>query len=134
MGKGTRSVRDYRGRVVVLNLWATWCGPCKDELPQLERLHRQLAARGVTVVGVSVDAGARSDVVVRDVVRRSGITYDVLHDPTGAVQRAYRAMGVPTTVLIDRHGVVRRQVLGPFRWDDAATRSAGAALLAGKTP
>lgn len=103
---GTRSLASYRGRVVLLNIWATWCQPCRDELPTLEILHHEFAARGLSVVAISVD-GPGTEAVVRRFVADHRLTFDILHDPAGLVVSTLAARGIPVSVLIDRAGVVR---------------------------
>jgi thiol-disulfide isomerase/thioredoxin len=101
-----------RGEVVVLNFWATWCGPCKLEMPSLQSLHEDRADDGVVVLGLATDVG--SGTAVTDFVADRGITY-----PIGRATRAHRSafggiVGIPTTYLIDRNGIVRHKVVGYF--------------------
>jgi cytochrome c biogenesis protein CcmG, thiol:disulfide interchange protein DsbE len=115
---------SYLGDVVVLNIWATWCAPCVYEMPALQRLHEQLADDGVRVVAVSVDAAAggfgafgQPGGDVREFRDRYGLTFDILHDPSGRIQSRYQVNGLPTTFIIDREGRIRRKVLGARDWD-----------------
>jgi cytochrome c biogenesis protein CcmG, thiol:disulfide interchange protein DsbE len=118
------ALHDYRGAVVLLNIWATWCPPCVEEMPALQRLHEALADHGLRIVAVSVDAPLGvpgvfglpgGDVAAfRD---RFGLTFDILHDPSGDIQPRYQVNGLPTTFLIDRDGRIRRKVLGAAEWD-----------------
>lgn len=121
----TVSLEALRGRVVLLNIWATWCPPCRWEMPALERLHRELHDEGLEVVAVSVDAApGELDFVgkpggdVRALVRDLGLTFTILLDPQGEVQRRYGVVGLPTTFLVGRDGRVVERVLGPARWDE----------------
>jgi peroxiredoxin len=109
------SLESLRGQVVLVNLWASWCPPCLDEMPSLERLHRQLKALGLVVLGVSAD---RELEPAEAVVQKLGLTFSILHDPEAEVGRAYRATGYPETFLIDRRGVLRQIYVGPIEWDD----------------
>lgn len=94
---------SLRGAPVLLNVWATWCHPCRDEIPVLEELHRQYAPQGLRVVGVTIDnAGRTAD--IRSFARQYGMTYPIWHDPDQYVMPAFSVIGVPTTVLIDRAG------------------------------
>ena len=120
----TVSLADFRGKVVLLNAWATWCAPCRTEMPALERVHRRLAPRGLAVVAVSQDAapgglgalgGPEGDVA--RFAAELGLTFPILLDPAGRLQDRYRITGLPTTFLIDRHGRIARRVLGPAEWD-----------------
>jgi cytochrome c biogenesis protein CcmG, thiol:disulfide interchange protein DsbE len=108
---------DLRGQPVLLNLWATWCIPCRKEVPELQALHEKHAARGLIVVGVSVDDGSADD-AVRDFVKEFGLTYTILRDPTQSVYAAFFVPGVPATFLIDRTGKVAWRLMGPFRSSD----------------
>jgi cytochrome c biogenesis protein CcmG/thiol:disulfide interchange protein DsbE len=108
--RAERSLASYRGRVVVLNFWASWCEPCRDESPLLERWHRRLAHRGATVVGVDamdVDSDAAA------FARRYRLTYPLLHDGDGAGARAFGTRGFPETFVIDRRGRVAALRRGP---------------------
>jgi len=109
------TLADYRGRVVLLNLWATWCEPCRVEMPSLERLSRKLGSSGFTVVAVSIDEDG--DSVVAAFARDLGLTFDILHDQTGAMKQAYQATGVPETWVISPDGVIIKKVIGPSEWD-----------------
>jgi peroxiredoxin len=118
------SLSTFHGDVVLLNVWATWCPPCVKEMPALQRLHEQLADAGLSIVAVSVDAppslgnvmGAFSG-DIRAFADRFGLTFTVLHDPSGRIQARYQVNGLPTTFLIDREGRIRRKVLGAAEWD-----------------
>lgn len=106
------SSEALQGRVVVVNFWATWCGPCKLEMPALQSLHEDKAADGVVVIGLSTDAGGVEP--IREFLAERGITY-----PVGRASRAHRSAfggirGIPTTFVIDREGVVQHRVVGYF--------------------
>jgi cytochrome c biogenesis protein CcmG, thiol:disulfide interchange protein DsbE len=104
-------LRDLRGEVVLLNVWATWCFPCRREMPAFEELHRELGDQGLRIVAVSVDAaGATSD--IRDFVHEYDLSFDILHDPARHVSRAFQTIGVPETFLIDARGRLRRHWIG----------------------
>jgi len=109
------TLADYRGRVVLLNLWATWCEPCRVEMPSLERLSRKLGGDGFTVVAVSIDED--DDSVVAAFARDLGLSFDILHDQTGAMKQTYQATGVPETWVISPDGVIIKKVIGPSEWD-----------------
>lgn len=123
-----RTLADYRGQVVLLNLWATWCGPCEWEMPSLEALHREFASRGLRIVAVAVDDPGFED-RVRDFVVRHGLTFEVLSEGSGQIERIFQARGIPATYLIDRRGILRKRVAGAVRWDSDANRALVAQLL-----
>lgn len=108
-----RRLADFRGKVVVLNYWATWCPPCVDEMPSLEKLHRSLAERGLAVVAISVDERF-SDIV--DFVKSYGVTFTILHDNGRKVARSYQSFKYPETYIIDRDGRLQSKVIGPRDW------------------
>ncbi|HUP01015.1 MAG TPA: TlpA disulfide reductase family protein [Gemmatimonadota bacterium] len=122
------ALADLEGDVVLLNVWATWCAPCREEIPALQSLHVARAADGLRIVGVSVDArGAVDD--VRRFAGEFGITYELWHDPAEGVATAFLLHGVPSTVLIDREGIVRWRHVGPIREDDPGLMAALSAAL-----
>jgi len=112
------TLADYRGRVVLLNVWATWCQPCRIEMPAMERLSRDLAGTDFRIVAVSVDEGDSS--VVNAFAKELGLTFDILHDRSGAIKRSYQTTGVPESFVIDRHGVIVKKVIGASQWDGPA--------------
>jgi len=109
------SLADYRGKVVLVNIWATWCQPCRIEMPSMERLHRKLAGNDFAVVAVSVDEA--DSATVMQFARDLGVTFDVLHDRAGAIRRLYQTTGVPESFVIERDGVIVKKVIGPAEWD-----------------
>lgn len=111
------SLADLRGQTVLLNVWATWCHPCRDELPDLQRLHEANAARGLRIVGVSVDAAGQEAEVVA-FAREYGVTYDVWLDPKESVSSTFRTIGVPSTFLIAPDGTLLWRHVGPVKADD----------------
>ena len=105
------SLADYRGEVVLLNVWATWCFPCIREMPSLDALHRDLSDEGLRVVAVSVDgAGDVGD--IRAFVAEHGLSMTILHDPQQRVPRAFATRGVPETFLIGRDGTLLKHWIG----------------------
>ncbi len=111
---GELDLAALRGRVVVLNFWATWCPPCVEEMPSLERLHRALSDDGLAVVTVSVD---EDEAVLRRFVEQHGLTFPILRDPGGKAAGAFRTTGYPETFELDAQGVVREHYVGPADWD-----------------
>jgi peroxiredoxin len=97
-------LNEQRGRVVLVNFWATWCGPCRQEMPHLNRLYEKYRASGLVLLGVNVDENTRAAV---DVAAKLGVTFPVLPDTDKTVSRLYDLRAMPSTVLIDRDGRVR---------------------------
>ena len=104
---------ELRGKVVVLNYWATWCPPCIEEMPSLEKLHEALASKGLAVVAVSVDERF-SD--IERFVDEWNLTFTVLHDDGMKVSRSYRTFKYPETYIIDRMGRLKSKVVGARDW------------------
>ena len=114
------SLAGLRGQVVLLNIWATWCGPCREEMPSMQRLHGQLGAQGLKIVAVSIDGEGTGTQRAGDVAafaREFGLTFPIWLNPSGDIQRTYRTTGVPETFLIGRDGVIRKKVIGATEWD-----------------
>lgn len=118
---------DYRGKVLLLNVWATWCGPCRTEMPSMERLQRAFADTDFRVVAVSVDQSRSA--AVGEFATELGLTFDILHDPTGEIQRRYRTTGVPESWVIDRQGTIVKKVVGATEWDSPSTLALVRTLL-----
>jgi cytochrome c biogenesis protein CcmG, thiol:disulfide interchange protein DsbE len=117
------SLRDQRGKVVLLNVWATWCHPCRDEIPELQAIHTRYRARGLELVGVSVDADG-SDDAIRAFMKDFEMTYPVWRDPDERVSTQFLVVGVPATFLIDREGVLRWRKTGPIQPNDTTLSAA----------
>ena len=116
------TLADFRGRIVLLNLWATWCVPCRKEMPALDRLQAKLAGPGFAVVALSIDHRGR-DAVAR-FYRELGLTsLGIYIDKSASVTYAVSAVGMPTTLLIDAEGRELGRVIGPAEWDGAAMLS-----------
>lgn len=111
-----RTLQDFQGRVVVLNLWATWCAPCRKEMPSLDRLQAKLGGDDLEVIALAVDRGDISKII--GFYEELGVTnLTIYHDPTAKAGRTLRAPGLPTTLVIDRDGGEIGRVLGDAEWD-----------------
>jgi peroxiredoxin len=119
---------DLREDVVLLNVWATWCPPCRDEIPALQALHETYSDRGLQIVGVSVDAQHDRD-NIRPFADGYGVTYTLWHDPADEIRTRFRVIGVPTTLLIDREGRIVWRHVGPVTEDDPGLNAAVQAAL-----
>jgi peroxiredoxin len=119
------SLEDLEGKVVLLNVWATWCAPCRFEMPSMQRLHEAVDDDDFVVLAVSVDAGQAGEPdgfgrIAGDVpgyIAENGYTFTVWHDPPGSIQRTYQTTGVPESFVIGRDGVIYKKVAGPTEWD-----------------
>ena len=111
------SLAGVRGTVVLLNTWATWCHPCRDEIPELQALHEKYKNRGLQVVGVSVDVDG-ADTAIREFMTEFAMTYPVWRDPAERISSQFLVVGVPTTFLVDRQGVLRWRKTGPIQPGD----------------
>jgi peroxiredoxin len=122
------TLADFKGQVVLLNVWATWCEPCKVEMPSMEQLQREMGPRGLKIVAVSIDEGGAD--VVRQFVSAFGLTFRVLHDPTRAIERIYQTTGVPESFVINRQGRIVKKVIGAADWDATINKDLMRRLLA----
>jgi peroxiredoxin len=120
-------LRDFRGRVVLLNFWATWCAPCREEMPALETLAQELGPQGLAVVGVNAKE-SRSK--VEAFVREHGLRFPILLDPDGRAVEAYQVFGLPATFVVDRRGTLVGTVLGIRDWTGPDARAYLRQLLA----
>ncbi len=108
----TISLAELRGEVVLLNLWATWCAPCRHETPFLQDIHERYRDEGFRIVGISMDTRDAADDVAM-FVEEYGVTYTILHDPRMRGMELYQVLGLPATFLIDREGTLRWMMYGP---------------------
>jgi cytochrome c biogenesis protein CcmG, thiol:disulfide interchange protein DsbE len=129
-----KSLRDdYKGQVVLLNIWATWCGPCRIEMPSIEKLYREFGPKGLRVVAVNAADPDAADSTVRQFAEGFGLTFDVLRDMPAAGQDSitatYRTRGYPESFVIDKNGVIRKKWIGPDDWASQGNRALIANLL-----
>lgn len=118
---------DFKGKIVLLNFWATWCPPCKEEMPSMERLYRRYKDRGFTILAVSIDTGGAAPVAA--FVKKFGLTFPVGLDPKLAIANEYRVRGLPSTFLIDKTGNIAAVAVGPRDFNSAAAHAVVEALL-----
>jgi cytochrome c-type biogenesis protein len=112
------SLASQRGKVVLLNVWATWCHPCRTEIPELIALYDQYRERGLELIGVTIDAEG-ADAEIRSFMDEFGMTFPIWHDPESRVLTEFLAIGVPSTFLIDKDGILRWRKLGPVASNDS---------------
>ncbi|MNC89555.1 Thiol-disulfide oxidoreductase ResA [compost metagenome] len=115
---------------MLLNVWATWCHPCREEIPELRVLHERYRGRGLEVIGVSVDA-AGNEQGIREFMNEFQMSYPVWHDPDEQVSTQFLLVGVPATFLIDRAGIMRWRRTGPIQPGDTTLTSAIERALGG---
>ena len=120
---GSYDLAAEKGKVVLLNIWATWCGPCRYEIPELVKLQNTYGKEGFEVVGVSVD-GPESANEIAPFVQASGINYPIVHDPDGVIADLFETNVLPTSALIDREGKVVWTHMGIVEADDEQLLSA----------
>ncbi len=109
------TLSQFRGQVVVLNFWATWCAPCVEEIPSLVEMQRRLKAKGVTVLAVSVDV---NEGAYRQFVKDHNVNLLTVRDPSGKSNQIYGTFKFPETYVIDRAGVMRRKFIGAVDWTE----------------
>ena len=129
---GKLRLADLKGKVVFLNLWATWCPPCKEEMPAMERLWRRYKDQGLVVIALSMDASGAT--AVKPFIEEAKYTYRVGLDPKMEIAQLYGARSLPSTFIIDRSGALRAIALGPRDWDGGASFAYFDALLKNGKP
>ena len=120
--------KQYGGSVTLINIWATWCLPCREEMPAMQRLFDSTTARGFRIAAVSIDEG--SPQAVRAFGKELNLTFDLLQDRTTKIQDVYQTTGVPESFLIDKEGVIVKRVIGAHDWSSPVNRSLVERLLA----
>ena len=108
------TLSDFRGKVVLLNFWATWCGPCRVEMPTMEQLYRTFSRKDLEILAVSIDA--QGVAITRPFQQEHHLTFPILHDADYRVGLTYGARSLPRTFMVDRQGVVRHQIFGARDW------------------
>ena len=111
----------YKGQVVLLNIWATWCNPCEQEMPSIQALSKALGPKGLKILAVSIDQDPRDEVL--SWVNQRHLTFDILQDQSGRIQQTYQTTGVPESFILDRNGVIVKKVIGAIEWTDPGTEA-----------
>lgn len=115
------SLRDeYAGSVTLVNIWATWCAPCRLEMPSMQAAYEELAERGFRIAAVSIDDSDSDKVIAFG--KELGLTFDLLHDQSMRIQLAYQTTGVPESFLLDKNGIVVKRVIGWHDWSAPVNR------------
>ena len=121
---GEVSLSDYRDHVVLVNIWATWCAPCLEEMPSMQRLYEALDGEDFEILAVSIDAtlgdtdaDGRPGGDLEAFAVELGLTFPILHNPSGDIQQTYQTTGVPESFVIGKDGLIYKKVAGPTEWD-----------------
>ena len=117
----------YEGSVTLVNIWATWCVPCRVEMPAIERVYQDLAPRGFKIAAVSIDEGSPQD--VRAFGQDLGLSFDMLQDRSTTIQQTYQTTGVPESFLINRDGIIVKRIIGAHDWSSPVNRALVERLL-----
>jgi cytochrome c biogenesis protein CcmG, thiol:disulfide interchange protein DsbE len=128
-----KTLADYKGQVVVLNIWGTFCPPCIVEMPSLQALHKAYGDSGLRLVAVSIDDAVNEDSIAA-FARNLGVTFEILHDPTHEIEKVFQTTGYPETFVIGREGTIRKKWIGPDDWSSRGNRALVAQLLGLKPP
>ena len=108
------SLSDFRGKVVLVNIWATWCPPCRDEMPSMQKLYERFKGERFEILAVSIDAEGQK--AVAPFMRKMNLTFPALLDPKETIKPLYRITGVPESFIIDKDGIVVEKIIGPIDW------------------
>ena len=127
-----KRLADYRGQVVMLNVWATWCLPCRVEMPSIEALNKDYAPKGLKIVAVSIDDPGM-DSAIRAFAKQYGLTFDILHDPSGKITDLYDISGYPETFIVGKDGVIRKKLMQATDWNTPDARALVDRLLGERT-
>lgn len=125
------SLSDFKGKVVLINIWATWCPSCVEEMDSMQRLYERFKRKDFEILAVSVDSLGKS--VVAPFMEQYKLTFPALLDPAGTVQIAYQTRGVPESFLIDKKGLLVKKIIGPRDWVDPGIQTTIGKLIAETT-
>ncbi len=125
----TKRFAEYRGSVVIVNVWATYCVPCRVEMPSLEHLYTSLRPKGLVVIGVSIDDPGQEP-AIRDFVKQYALSFEILQEGTGRIEQMLDVFGVPATFVIGKDGIIRKKLVGASDWDSPSSRAMVERLLA----
>ena len=125
----TRTLKNYRGDVVLLNIWATTCGPCRVEMPSIDSLYQHYKPQGFKVVAISTDPPGMTQ-AIRDFAKEYKLSFDILYDSVSAINQQYQIWGYPYSFIISRDGVIHKKWIGPDNWNSPDNRKLIEQLLA----
>jgi peroxiredoxin len=112
-GKNT-SLSDYKGKVVLVNIWATWCPPCVEEMPSMQKLYNEFNGKNFEILAVSIDAAGID--AVAPFMKKHKLSFPALMDPNGTIKSMYRVTGIPESFIIDKQGILVGKIIGPRDW------------------
>jgi cytochrome c biogenesis protein CcmG, thiol:disulfide interchange protein DsbE len=127
-----KRLSDYRGKVLMINVWATWCLPCRVEMPSIEALNKAYASKGLKIVAVSIDDPGM-DPAIRAFVKQYGLTFEVLHDPKNTIADLYDVTGYPETFILGKDGIIRKKLMSATDWNSPEARALVDRLLVEQT-
>jgi thiol-disulfide isomerase/thioredoxin len=119
-GSGLK-LSDLKGKVILLNFWATWCPPCREEIPSMMKLDKAMVGKPFQIVAVSVDEGGKP--VIDSFFKQSGFMLPTYLDPEGKAARSYGVTGVPESFIIDKNGIIVKKIIGGIAWDSSEVAS-----------
>ena len=128
-----KTFADYKGQVLLLNVWGTYCPPCIVEMPSLQKLYETYRDSGLKLVAVSIDDAVSED-SIRTFAKNLGVTFEILHDPTHEIERAYQITGYPETFVIGTEGTIRKKWISSDDWNSLGNRALIAQLLGRQIP
>ncbi|HJQ11025.1 MAG TPA: TlpA disulfide reductase family protein [Gemmatimonadaceae bacterium] len=128
----TRRLADYRGQVLMINVWATWCLPCRVEMPSIEALQKDYAPKGLKIVAVSIDDPG-TEAAIRSFANQYKLTFEILHDPNKSIVDAYDIGGYPETFIVGRDGIIRKKLMSATDWNSPDARALMDRLLTERT-
>lgn len=119
-----------KGQVTLVNIWATYCIPCRDEMPAMEKLYQELGPKGLRIIAISIDDTSPKE--VQDFVNQYKLSFDILQDRSGDIQQVFQTTGVPESFLLDRNGVIVKKVIGQHPWASESNHRIVADLIGGE--
>jgi peroxiredoxin len=111
------SLKDYRGKMVILNFWATWCPPCKEEIPEMQRFYKEYHSENVEILAVNLTYAETKPGKIKEFAKNYGITFPIPLDQKNTIGKQFHAVSIPTSYFIDKKGIIRKMHIGPMDYD-----------------
>ena len=124
-------LEKYKGQIMLVNIWATWCQPCEAEMPSMQKLYEAMGPKGLKIVSVSIDKDPPDE--VQAWLTKRHLTFEVWQDQSGNIQQTYQTTGVPESFILDRNGVIVKKVIGAIEWTEPGTEALLTRLLEQRT-